>query len=72
MTAKDPYPGLTALAKGRDSLPINEFAPYLTLKPQTVRKWACTGTGPIKLKKINGRLHAQVAAIRALLDGSEK
>ena len=41
-------------------------------KSQTLRKWASTGTGPIKPVRINGRLHWKVSDLRALLDGSGK
>ena len=71
MAAEDRYPELTALAKGRDSLPTREAAPPIHRKPQTLRKWACLG-GPIRPVRINKRLAWLVADLRSLLDGSAK
>ncbi len=40
---------------------------YLNLKPQTLRIWACKECGPIRPRRINGRLHWSVADLRRLL-----
>ena len=42
---------------------------YLTRKPQTMRAWACLENGPIRPRRINGRLSWAVADIRRLLNG---
>lgn len=42
-------------------------AHYLHLKPQTLRMWACKECGPIRPRRINGRLHWNVNEIRRLL-----
>jgi hypothetical protein len=44
-------------------------AKALNRKPQTLRTWACTGTGPIAPVRINGRLAWPVDAIATLLKG---
>ena len=42
-------------------------------RPQTLRRWACEGCGPIQPVRINGRLHWSVAKLRALAaNGSEQ
>jgi hypothetical protein len=40
---------------------------HLTRKPQTMRFWACLENGPIKPKRINGRLAWPIGEIRRLL-----
>lgn len=72
MTAEDRYPELTALANGRDSLPTGEAAAYLNREPQTLRKWACTGKGPIQPDRINGRLDWGIQKLRKVREGSAK
>ena len=71
MTTEDRNPELTALANGRDSLPTNEAAPPIHRKPQTLRKWACSG-GPIKPVRINGRLAWKVSDLKSLLNGGQQ
>lgn len=53
-------------------LSTGEAAPFINRKGQTLRKWACTGTGPIQPVRIHGRLHWKVSDLRALLDGGAK
>ncbi|HEX4050503.1 MAG TPA: hypothetical protein VHY19_06475 [Steroidobacteraceae bacterium] len=59
-------------ARLRDSLGVNEVvdtataATLLGVKPQTMRRWACEGTGPIRPRRINGRLRWVLAEIRGL------
>ena len=55
-----------ALAK---ILPTPEAAQALGRQPQTLRRWACDGSGPIKPIRINGRLHWAVADLQKLLNG---
>ena len=40
---------------------------HLGRQPQTMRSWACTENGPIRPKRISGRLAWPVADIRRLL-----
>ena len=40
---------------------------YLNRKPQTCRAWACMENGPLRPRRINGRLAWSVAEIRAVL-----
>jgi len=62
-------PALTELAEGRDALPTNEAAQVILRRPQTLRKWACLDTGPIRPIRINGRLAWRVSDLRTLLHG---
>ena len=50
-------------------LVTNEAAALLRLRPQTMRRWACDGSGPIKPRRIAGRLRWPLADIKALLAG---
>lgn len=43
---------------------------HLNRRPQTLRAWASTEKGPIKPRRIAGRLAWSVAEIRSLLCGS--
>lgn len=45
----------------------NEAAAMLGLAPQTLRRWSCDGSGPIRPRRLNNRLRWSVAEIRALL-----
>ena len=44
-----------------------QSAYYLNRKPQTLRIWACKENGPLRPKRINGRLHWSVIDIRLLV-----
>lgn len=46
-----------------------EAAAMLGLAEQTLRRYSCDGTGPIRPRRLNGRLRWSVAEIRALLAG---
>ena len=50
----------------RPNLPTREAATQLNRQPQTLRKWAAYGTGPITPIRINGQLAWPVAALREL------
>lgn len=63
--------GVTAIAKGRDTLPPHEAAPALNRAPQTLRKWACLENGPTRPVRTNGRLAWKVSDLQALLGGSQ-
>lgn len=51
----------------RTALDTGDTAYHLNRSQQTLRIWACKGTGPIKPVRINGRLAWPVADIRRLL-----
>lgn len=59
---------ITPLAQElRTALTTKEAAYYLNRRPQTLRIWACMDSGPIRPKRIMGRLAWPVADIRKLL-----
>ena len=62
-------PSFAAIANGRDTIPTHEAAVVLNRKPNTMRRWACMGTGPIRPIHINGRLAWRVSDLAALLCG---
>lgn len=41
----------------------------LNRQPQTLRKWACFGSGPIRPIKIHGRLGWRAEDLRRLIEG---
>jgi hypothetical protein len=43
-------------------------AHHLSRKPQTLRLWACYENGPIRPRRINGRLSWAVAEIKRVLN----
>lgn len=47
-----------------------EAAELLRVRAQTLRRWSCQGTGPIRARRVNGRLRWSVADIRAVLSGA--
>ncbi len=51
----------------RTALPTTEAAAHLNRAQQTLRLWACYGTGPIQPVRINGRLAWPVADLKRLL-----
>ena len=52
-----------------DVLPTSEAAHFINRKPQTLRKWACLESGPIRPVRIYGRLAWRVSDLEALLSG---
>lgn len=50
-------------------LSTKDAAEALNRRPQTLRKWACLGTGPIRPVRINGRMAWRLADIRRLIEG---
>lgn len=50
-------------------LSTKDAAEVLNRRPQTLRKWACLGTGPIRPVRINGRMGWRVEDLRRLIDG---
>ena len=63
-------PALAAIAMGRDILTTTEAAKALNRADQTLRKWACLETGPIRPVRIHGRLAWRVIDIAKLLNGA--
>lgn len=53
-------------AEKRTHLPTAEAAAHLSLRPNTLRRWACYGTGPLQPKRIGGRLYWGVSELLAL------
>ena len=51
----------------RESVGTSTAAYHLNRAEQTLRFWACSESGPIQPRRINGRLHWFVADIRKLL-----
>jgi hypothetical protein len=37
-------------------------------QPQTLRRWACHGSGPVQPRRVNGRLKWIVSELRALTE----
>jgi len=50
----------------RPNLTTVEVAYYLNRRPQTLRAWACLENGPIRPRRIGGRLAWSTAEIKAL------
>lgn len=49
------------------TVPTNQAAAMTNTKPQTWRRWACKGNGPIKPLRVGGRLAWSVADINKML-----
>lgn len=54
----------------RPTVDTTAAAYYLNRRPQTLRGWACHENGPLRPRRINGRLAWSVMEIRALLGGA--
>ena len=67
MVKQTVLPSVPLSNERRAALPTSETAAHLGRKAQTLRAWACKGTGPIKPLKINGRLAWQTADVKRLL-----
>lgn len=63
-------PGLAGLAAGRDVLDTTDAAWVLSRRPQTLRVWACSGTGPIRPVRRHGRLYWAVSDLAHYLAGA--
>ena len=58
-------------AETRAAVDTATAAFHLNRKPQTLRIWACLGSGPLQPIRVNGRLAWPVEQIKAALrDGS--
>lgn len=53
----------------RPTVTTEEAAHYLNRRPQTLRSWASTEAGPLRPRRIFGRLAWPVDSIRKLLAG---
>lgn len=51
----------------RPTVPTSQAAYYMDRRPQTLRGWACLENGPIRPRRVSGRLAWPVADIRRLL-----
>lgn len=49
------------------AVPTNQAAHYINRRPNTLRIWAMREDGPLRPKRINGRLAWSVADIKALM-----
>ena len=56
----------------RVAIPNAEAAAALSFKPQTMRAWSSSGTGPIRSIKIGSRIYWRTSDLIALLEGSLK
>jgi len=45
-----------------------DAATLLGKEPQTLRRWACEGSGPVRPSRVNGRLRWSVSDIQRLLN----
>lgn len=70
--ARVEYPPLECVTS--PGVPTPQAAHYLNRKPQTLRGWACAEDGPLRPRRINGRLLWPVAELRRVLgvEGSAK
>ncbi|WP_159878810.1 helix-turn-helix domain-containing protein [Aquitalea denitrificans] len=57
------------IATGCDLLQTNEAAELLRFKPQTLRRWACYDTGPIRPVRVAGKLRWRLSDISMLMSG---
>lgn len=70
MAAKNTeYPALDSIT--RPVLPTEMAAYYPLRKPQTLRKWACRGEGPIKPVRVGTFLGWPTEDIRRLVGGAQ-
>jgi hypothetical protein len=66
----DEFRRLTERTGVAQHVPTPEAAALLGVTAQTMRRWACYGTGPLRPIRINGRLRWAVEGIQAVLSGS--
>lgn len=60
---------LHARTEVEETVATAEAAVLLGYQQQTLRRWSCQGDGPIRPRRVNGRLRWSVADIRKLLSG---
>ena len=66
----DEFRRLTERTGVAQHVPTAEAAALLNVAPQTMRRWACQGSGPLRPVRINGRLRWSVDSIAAILSSS--
>jgi hypothetical protein len=59
------YPPLESVTK--PTLTTAEYAHYINIKPQTARVHACKECGPLRPRRVGGRLHWSTAETKSLL-----
>jgi hypothetical protein len=64
------FPPTSLCEETRSALPTDDAAFHLNREPQTLRVWACCGTGPLRPIRINGRLAWPTSEIRRLFVSS--
>jgi hypothetical protein len=52
-----------------ETLGTADAAALIGYCPQSLRRWACDGTGPIRPRRVNGRLRWAVTDLRKLMSG---
>lgn len=62
------YPSLDRVTS--PTVPTEQAAYYLNRKGQTLRGWACLENGPLRPRRLHGRLAWAVSDIRALVGGA--
>jgi hypothetical protein len=67
MNVNTTFPPLDA--ETRSTISTEAAAYYLSRKPQTLRAWACLENGPLRPRRINGRLAWSVAELRMVING---
>ena len=67
MKSQDIEQVLALLVESRDMVDTATAAHYLCRHPQTLRTWACLESGPIRPRRVHGRLAWSMSEIRALL-----
>ena len=67
MSANSTFPPLGQ--ENRPCVSTEQAAYYLNRRPQTLRIWACKENGPIRPRRVMGRLAWSIADIRDLLGG---
>lgn len=69
---QEPTPALEQLRKRvsiEETLDTATAAALIGRAKQTLRRWACEGTGPIKPRRVHGRLRWAVTDLRKLNNG---
>ncbi len=67
MANTSPFEVIPLHFESRAALDTKEAARHLRRAPQTLRSWACKGSGPIKPIRIGGRLLWRTNDIRRVL-----
>ena len=61
------HPSLNEI--NRTHVDTEQAAYYLLRRPQTLRNWACSESGPLRPVRINGRLAWPVSELRRVVFG---